>query len=389
MRAPISILHVTTGMGEGGAEALLARLIAHSDGARVQHHLLSLSREGPLWEPTSRRCSRALNLLLDRPFAAVARIPRLTRFMRDVRPELIHGWMYHGNLAAGWLRNRYAPAAPLVLGIRQSLYDIRRERILTRMVIHSGASHSQVAAALIYNSAVSRQQHSALGYRDDVARVIPNGFDTAKFSLTAEARSCSRARLGLNDSEFAVGMVGRFHPVKDHLTFVRASARLAKELPMARFFIVGPGCTPKNSALREVVRRNCGSARIELLGAWRDTETFYPALDAFCLTSLSEGFPNVVGEAMSCGVVSVCTSVGDVPQLIGDVGFLVPVGDFRAIATHLLQIARFDAGQRVAASNAARQRIIANFAMNDMVWKYMNLYYQVIDGAHIADRLLN
>ena len=357
------------------------RLIAHSDATLVRHHLLALSREGPLWEPASRACASALNLLLDRPFAALPGISRLARFVRASRPDLIHGWMYHGNLAGSWLRRRYASSAPLVFGIRQSLYEIRHERPLTRLVIRAGAKHSHGATAVVYNSAVSRQQHSALGYRDDRACVIPNGFDSVKFAPDADVRMKTRNRLGLRDSEFVVGMVGRFHPVKDHATFVRASALLASEHPEARFLVVGPGCSPDNSTLREITRLHGASARIDLLGTWRDPETLYPALDAFCLTSLSEGFSNAVGEAMSCGVVSVCTSVGDMPLLVGDVGFLAPAGDYRSIASQLLQIARFDAGQRAAASHAARQRIVANFGMNDMIEKYMDLYARAIHDA--------
>ncbi len=257
--------------------------------------------------------------------------------------------MYHGNLAASWLRNRYASTTPVVFGIRQSLYDIRRERPLTRAIIRAGAKHSPGAASVVYNSGTSRQQHSALGYCDERSCVIPNGFDTRKFAPDNTVRAQTRASLGIGDSEFVVGMVGRFHPVKDHATFVRASAMLARNHPGVRVLIVGPGCTAENAELRELVRQHGATARIDLMGAWRNTETLYPALDAFCLTSQSEGFPNVVGEAMSCGVTSVCTRVGDVPLLLGETGSLAAVGDFSTIATHLLRIARFDPAQRAAA----------------------------------------
>lgn len=374
MTAPVNVLHVTTGMGLGGAETMLARLVAHSDPTRVTHHLLALSNEGALWKPASESSASALNLLLDRPVAALARLPRLRRFVLDAQPGVIHGWMYHGNLAASWIRGWVATGARLVFGIRQSLYDIGRERPLTRAVIRAGARRSRDADAIIYNSAISRDQHSAIGYRRDLGRVIPNGFDTRKFSPDPDARSRTRARLGLAAEEFVVGMVGRFHEVKDHATFLRAAAALAAEVGNARILVAGPGCTNDNPDLRALVARHAPAARVELLGAWPDTEHFYPALDALCLTSRAEGFPNVVGEAMSCGVPCVCTRVGEVPALLGDAGFLSEVGDADSIARHLQVIARLDPERRRAISTAARERIRDHYSIDDVMESYMNLY---------------
>ncbi len=374
MTAPVNVFHVTTGMGEGGAEAMLARLIAHSDSSRVVHHLLALSNEGPLWKSTSEECARSLNLLLDHPISAVPRLAHLRQFVRDSRPDVIHGWMYHGNLAASWLGRWFAPSAKLIFGIRQSLYDIRHERPLTRAVIRAGARRSRDAAVVVYNSVLSKDQHNLQGYRSDRSCVIPNGFDIRKFVPDPSARSQTRRRLGITDAEFVIAIVARFHPVKDHATFFRAVAALARVHSSARILVVGPGCTAENAALRLMVNRYAAEATVDLLGAWSNTAELYPALDALCMTSKAEGFPNVVGEAMACGVPCVCTNVGDVPLLLGNAGFLSAVGDAESIARHLATIARFDAGQRHDASLAAREQIRAGFAIEGIIERYMKLY---------------
>ena len=374
MNSPLRVLHVTTGMGEGGAEAMMSRLIMHSDPAIVRHSLLALSHQGPLWEPTRRHCEAALNLRLEKPFAALPKIASLRSFVRGSQPDVVHGWMYHGNLAAAWLRRWLAPKASLVLGIRQSLYDIRHERPLTQRVIRSGAHWSQQADAVVYNSAVSRQHHEAAGYAEDRGRVIANGFDTRRFTPDAGVRLATRTRLGLEADQFAVGMVGRFHAVKDHTTFLRAADLLTRAVPRTRIFIAGPGCTTDNRELAGLVSKHAGAARVELLGAWSGTETLYPALDALCLSSRAEGFPNAVGEAMACGVVCVCTNVGDVPLLVGDAGFLSPVADPDALAAHLVRVAGYDAPGRQEASLAARERILQKFGLDRAIEEYLQVF---------------
>lgn len=374
MTAPISVLHVTTGMGEGGAEAMLARVIAYSNARRLTHHLLALSQEGPLWESVGADCASALNLKLERFSASLPQLAKVSKFIRAGRPDVIHGWMYHGNLAATWVRRWWAPSAPLIYGIRQSLYDIRTERRLTRAVIRMGARRSSSADAIVYNSHISLEQHTSYGYNSKFSRIIPNGFDTERFSPDAGIREATRARLNLSSDEFVVAIVGRFHPVKDHTTFLRAASLLARSRPSSRFLVVGPGCTKENSELNTLVERYAGGARVELLGSWNDTTTLFPALDALCLTSRAEGFPNVVGEAMSCGVVAVCTDVGETRTIVGDAGFLSAAGDHLSLAAQLNQVATMEAQHRRVLSAAARQRVVDLFAIDRVVEEYAQLY---------------
>jgi glycosyltransferase involved in cell wall biosynthesis len=374
MTNPLQVLHVTTGMAEGGAEAMLARLVANSNTTRIRHHLLALSHEGPLWEPTKNLCVSSLNLRLERPLLGLRRLANVTGFVRAARPDVIHGWMYHGNLAASWIRRWLVKSAALTFGVRQSLYDIRDERPLTRAVIRIGARQSSSADAVVYNSQISRLHHTSIGYHGERSLVIPNGFETRRFIPDESRRADTRARLRIAEGEFVVGIVGRFHPVKDHATFLQAATLVARTLPRSRFLVVGPGCTMANPVLRQLVERVCQGVRIELLGSWRDPTTLYPALDALCLTSRAEGFPNVVGEAMSCGVIPVCTDVGDIPALVGKAGFLSPVGDYSSIAAHLVGIGCFDREKARSASQVARERIIAHFSIDRIVEEYEELY---------------
>jgi glycosyltransferase involved in cell wall biosynthesis len=374
---PIKVLHVVTGMGEGGAESMLARLIAHSDAQQVRHHLLALSIEGPLWRSTARLCSGALNLRLDRKLLGFFRLSRIPDFVRASCPDVIHGWMYHGNVAGEWLRRRFARQAALIFGIRQSLYDLTQERTLTQWVIKRGARLSAEADSVIYNSEISRSQHHGLGYSSGSDLVIANGFEIDRFRPVDSVRNETRRKLNIADDEYAIGIVGRFHPVKDHATFLAAARLVLDRIPNARFFIAGPNCTSANIKLRGLLDSTHTASRVTLLGSWADPSTLYPAFDAFCLTSVSEGFPNVVGEAMSCGTPCVVTDVGDVSRLVGDNAILVPPRDETKIAEGLIKLLDLPAEDRRALGLRARHRIVDLFGIDKAVRNHMEVYSAV------------
>jgi glycosyltransferase involved in cell wall biosynthesis len=242
-----------------------------------------------------------------------------------------------------------------------------------------------MADAVLYNSTVSQSQHEAIGYRADIGVVIPNGFDTEGFRPDVARRASVRSSLGLTDSEFVVAIVGRYHPVKDHATFVSSAALLASSLPRARFLIVGPGCSSDNTSLQEILVKYGGSARFQLLGDWADTRLLYPALDVLCLTSRSEGFPNVVGEAMSCGIPCLATAVGDVPYLVGDKEWLVEPGDAKAFAMRLRALADLDGLARSKLSGRMRTRILDEFSIDSVVKKYLQLYVRTRENSRRAN----
>jgi glycosyltransferase involved in cell wall biosynthesis len=244
---------------------------------------------------------------------------------------------------------------------------------------------SRRADAVLYNSVVSRAQHEAIGYRADIGAVIPNGFDTEGFRPDAGHRARTRLRLGLTDSDFVVGIVGRFHPVKDHATFVTAAGLLAETLPRACFLVVGPGCTPDNASLQEMLVMHGHGACFQLLGDWGDTRTLYPALDALCLTSRSEGFPNVLGEAMSCGVPCLATAVGDIPSLVGDPEWLIQPGDSKMFASRLRALADLDSVSRCRLADKVRARIVSKFGIDSIVERYLQFYARARENPRRAN----
>ncbi len=299
--------------------------------------------------------------------AAVA----LLRFARARRPDLVHGWMYHGNLAAA-----LAARGRLVWGIRQGLYDYADSPPSTRLAIRTGAALSFLPHRIVYNAHEARRQHEAIGYRDTGALVIPNGYDVHAFAGSPHARERLRASLGLSPADEVVGFVARNHPVKNHEGFFEAASRLAARRPSARFVLAGPGTD--DPSLLGLAERAGIATRVRLLGEREDVPDLLHAFDLATLASHGEAFPNALAEAMAAGVPCVATEVGEVPSLLGDTGCLVPPRDAGALAEGWEKSLAMGRERLRAMGAAARDRIRARFGIDRAVEAYEAVYEEVL-----------
>jgi glycosyltransferase involved in cell wall biosynthesis len=313
--------------------------------------------------------------------AAVLAWTRLLGCLRSFSPTLVHGWMYHGNLAALAAARRLG--LPVAWGIRQSVDLGTRDKWLTRRIIGAGARLSKRADLIVYNSAVSRTQHESRGYEAARAVVVPNGFDTEAWRPDETLRPQVRAELGIGQDAPLVAQVARYHPGKDYPTLLRAAAQVVAGHPAARFMLVGEGVDSDNQALMPLVRELKLEEKVLMLGRRDDIGRLLAAADVAVLSSAGmEGFPNAIGEAMSCGVPCVGTRVGDLPHLIGDTGELVPASDPQALAAALMRLVSMPPAERRALGARARARIVDNFSIDEIAGRYANLLFEVAGRVH-------
>ncbi len=257
------------------------------------------------------------------------------RIVRQFDPELIHGWMYHGNIAAQ-VAATFAPRKVVVLwSIHQSLYSFALEKPLTAVIIKLGALSSRLPDRIIYISNTSVRQHQAVGYKNENATVFHYGFGTEAFAPSSEARDSLRSELNLSPDSFLIGLIGRYHPVKDHANFLTAAALLVKQHPHVHFLLCGKQVDPHNKILMNLIQKLQITNHVHLLGERRDIARITAALDIAASSSCAEGFPNVVGEAMSSGVPCVVTDVSDFATIVGETGRVVPPRDPKALASAL------------------------------------------------------
>jgi glycosyltransferase involved in cell wall biosynthesis len=214
----------------------------------------------------------------------------------------------------------------------------------------------------------------AAGYAADKLMVIPNGFDVAQLSQSLGAGQAIRQGFGLSTGTCVVGCLGRYNPAKDHANFVAAAGVLAHRFPQARFLMVGRGLDAGNPALMQRIEATGFPERFVLLGERADPAACLDAMDVFVLSSCTEGFPNVLGEAMAMGLPCVSTDVGDAALLMGNRQWLVPARDSEALADRLAELLTLPEEERQRLGSQARQRVVEAFSMTATAQQFMKLY---------------
>jgi len=365
-----------------GAQTMLYNLLSRMERSRFEPSVVSLSNRGILADKLARISVPVYPIDMKPSHPTLGAVIRLVRKIRQIKPDVIQGWMYHGNLAAQ-LGAALAPMpVPVLWNIRGSHYRLKDEKPLTAATIWMNARLSAWPAKIINNSAASALGHEQkLGYRADKRVIIPNGFDTSLFVPSAEARRSVRGELGLNDDAFLIGLVARFDPLKDHLGFLNAAAILLRKDPNIHFVLAGRGVDKTNSVISEAVARLGFEKQLHLLGDRSDIPRLLSAVDIATLSSYSEGFPNVIGEAMSCEVPCVVTDVGDTAWLVGDTGFVVSPRDPNALAAAWHELIVLGAEDRRKLGQRARKRIIDNFSIDHIARQYEAIYEQVYFGS--------
>jgi glycosyltransferase involved in cell wall biosynthesis len=214
-------------------------------------------------------------------------------------------------------------------------------------------------------------------------RVIYNGISVSQETGASIDRRAVRRSLGAGDDDFIVLQVARLDPIKDHKTAIRAFQRAVQVDPRIRLMIVGDGME------RAAIEREIDDCSLEksvlLLGPRNDVPKLLAAADAFLLTSVSEGIPVTVIEAMAVGVPVVATAVGGMPELITDrvSGLLVPAGDVIGIADALIEISR-DEELRNSLALRAKKEAENNFSEDRMIASYDQIYGEMLANCAVA-----
>jgi glycosyltransferase involved in cell wall biosynthesis len=230
------------------------------------------------------------------------------------------------------------------------------------MLLRIMAWLSPLVDLVIFNSEAGLASYQAMGMRARRMLVIPNGFDVDRFAPDAAQGQEQRRVWGVPGEAPLIGIVGRLSPVKDHPAFLHAAARLAAEWPAARFVCVGSGPPDYTESLQAMAAGLGIADRVLWPGACNDMPAAYNALTALLLSSADEGFPNVLGEAMACGVPCVTTRVGDAALLVGSTGLVVDPGDDAAMAAAVSRLLQESAEAAGARARECRSRICAAFS---------------------------
>lgn len=371
----MKLLHVITGLGDGGAEAVLYRLITHD--SQTTHAVVSLTQEGK-YGPLLRQLGvEVVALGMPRGRLTLKGLRLLWQTVRRMRPDVIQTWMYHADLLGGVIGRLVG--VPVVWGLRNTTLEPGRSSRGTIWVARVCAWLSRWAPVRIVACAQAAVEvHAALGYDRSRFVVIPNGYHLERFRPDAEARARLRREWAVPDDVPLLGMVARFDPYKDHSNLLAALQQLRQQGQTFRVVLVGTGVDGSNAELVQLIREAGLEEAVRLLGPRPDIAAVMNALDVHVLSSSAEAFPNVLAEAMACGTPCVTTNVGDAAQIVGDAGWVAHPRDTNALAKAIGQALKawhepvtWQERQR-----QCRTRIEQRFSLDTMVRRYHQVWQE-------------
>lgn len=371
------VVHIITGLNDGGAEAVLFRLCVNSND--YQHVVISLmdkGKYGPLLENSGIKV-QSLNMTSGN--SNFKKFFQLVRLIRREKPDVVQTWMYHADLLGG-IAAKAAGIKKVFWGIRHSTLENDKSKKLTIIIARVCALLSRFVPEKIIccaNKALS--VHRDIGYTERKLVVIPNGYDLTNFMINEQLGAKFRESFNIAPETFLLGKVGRYNPFKDHGNLLSALFELKLSGIDFKCLLVGSGLSNSNQELMTRINELDLTEKIVLAGQQTDIPAVMNALDLHVLSSSSEGFPNVLAEAMACGTPSISTDVGDASEIVGDRALLCAPKDPRAL-TRLMLAAHTEWLERpndwIKRQLSCSEHIKSNFSIKRMVDAYEQCWFR-------------
>lgn len=370
------IVHIIMSLNIGGAELMLKRLVLHShQKEKFEHIVITLTDLGVMGPELQNRGIRVYSLGMKSLPTLPLIFLKLQRLLKEIQPDVVQTWMYHSDLLGGF--------AAKSLGIENIIWGIRNTELNTKENF-SRKAMVKLCAKLSYTipSQIACVANTAMnthikqgGYDASKMLVIPNGFDINKFKPNDMQRLELRNKLNIKSDELVIGNIGRFDPVKNHKNFIKACISLLQKGYKFKVLLAGRDVDLNNPEISKLFKNNKLSKYFLFLGEIDDTPSFYNAIDVFCLCSYTEGFPNVLGEAMATEKVCLATDAGDAWDVLSNSGFRIDSTSFADIAialeTNVLNKALSNLND---IGNAARLSIVNSYSINKIVSQFEDLY---------------
>jgi glycosyltransferase involved in cell wall biosynthesis len=370
-----SILHIITGLENGGAEAVLFRLLTNDKQNRhTVISMMGMGKYGPMLEQNGLQV-----FSLDMPKGKVTfkGIKLLWKLVGNIRPDIIQTWMYHADLIGGVIGR--------LRGIRNIYWCIHNSTLVRGLTASNTLWVTRICATLSYVvpkkiiscATKAMEVNISQGYSAKKFCLVPNGYDLAHFKPDEEEGKKQRGKWQIAKSTFLIGMVARFDPQKDVLNLIRALNIMLEKGTDFHVVLVGSGMDTNNTMLNDWLNENGIENNVTLVGQHDDIPLVMNAIDLLVLSSkYGEAFPNVLCEAMACGTPCVATDVGDSAFIIGDTGWVVPPQSSQLLARSILEAEKAWADDEIwnAISENTRNRIQVNFGIQRMVEGYRQVW---------------
>jgi glycosyltransferase involved in cell wall biosynthesis len=374
-KAPLRLMHLITSLNIGGAQMHLYKTVTRFEPAKIASMVVSLVPPGKIGKLLEEKGIPVLNLGMQKGRPNLKALRRLRGLIKRFRPHILQTYLYHADLL-GYLAGRWAGVPVILWNIQQSRMDFSQYRPTTDFTVRLCARLSRRVKKILVNSYAGLKAHVLQGY--DEARMVfmPNGYELNNFQPRRSSYLEVRQELGLTHDTPLVGMLARFDPQKDHAMFLQAARQVVARHPEVCILMGGNGVIADNPAFEALLRESpLPPERLRLLGERTDMPRQLAALDIFVSSSaFGEGSPNVIGEAMACGVPCVVTDVGDSAFIVGETGLVVQPRQPQDLSRAIAEVLSWPDAERASRGQAARARIQQKFDINRIVEELESFY---------------
>jgi glycosyltransferase involved in cell wall biosynthesis len=367
------IVHIITGLGSGGAEHMLYKLLKYSDKKKYYHEVISLMDEGVYGEKIKSQGIKVHCLNISRNNIRIKDIfkalLRAIKICKDF--DIIDTWLYHADIF-GFIVAKILFSKRLIWNIRHSNLDKEANKARTLKIVRINSILSRFVDCITYNSNKAFENHIKFGYTNKNSVIVPNGFELDKFKFDLESRLIVRNELGLNQEQKVIITVGRWDIQKDYYTLLKALNELKKHNKNFKMIMCGTNLDYSNEELTDLIDTYELRENIILLGRREDVPSLLSASDIYVSSSLGESFSNAIGEAMACELPCIVTNVGDSRAIIGDTGKVVEARDYVSLCNSILSF--INANDLREKGKSARIRVSENYDIRDIVQVFQDVF---------------
>ncbi|OTG58319.1 hypothetical protein B9T29_14180 [Acinetobacter sp. ANC 3903] len=358
-----TVVHVITNFaGVGGAEMMLARLIQQTQD-QYAHVIIALMKTSEVYAETLRQCQSYYALGWN-GLNTLETISKLRHLLKSIAPKTVQCWMYHANVLTSLSCIGLSPKPEIFWGIHHSLASPKEESLSTKVALVMSKVLAAQPKGVIYCAHSSLQQHQRFGLKNNNAQVIANGVFLDTFQPNPELHE-----------PCVIGFAGRYHTAKGYPYLFATLAKL-KDQPII-FKIAGSGANLENPEVKALFEQyQLDKNKVHLLDQVSDMPAFYQSVDAFLMTSITEGFPNVLVEAMASGLPCISTDVGDAKYIVDQLSAIVPPRDPEALANAILDYVHSSQADKLQLKQATRARVEQHFSIESVSQQYLGMWRQ-------------
>lgn len=366
------VMHIINGLGQGGAETTLYKLLCSLQNDNYEFYVVSLTKHN-YYVPYIEKLGISVYCLeLDKTNIFV-KFFQLIKLIKKVKPDIVQTWLYFSDLFGG-VAAKLAGTKKIVWGIRCEGVNLKST---TQMIKQVCARLSKfVPNVIVTNSEVAAKHHINAGYDERKVKIITNGYNDGEFFPTSKSEITTIIANKLPENALLIGTLARFHADKDYANLLNAIDDICQNYPNTYFILCGVGCNEKNVELMHLMHHVKYRDHIVLINGVSDSNAYLNMLDIFVLPSKTEGFPNVLAEAMLCGLPCVATDVGDVKKILSDKGIVISSEDSKQLASACINLLKKSGEERQMIGLQGRSWIQKQFSMSVMEMKYKSIYEQ-------------